>query len=326
MTGARRSRARVSAGDVRGDGDARMRPVGMVGRQRLGRGRRRGSRGATWPRVERGEQRRVVDQAAAAGVDRRRAPRGQQREARGRRAGSRSPASRAAAARGSPTARAPSRGRPRRRWVATPGSVPRPAAPAGDVEAEPRERLRRAAAELAEAEHADACGRGRAAGPTSWRQTPSWPRTCASMPEVVAQHVAGDPFRPCPRSCPGSTMRQSGTRIVGLPTMRSTPAQRLSTAFSRVNGREVGDRRRRGRRRRSRRSRPVGVGRSELDVEALGGGARARRCGRQSGQSAAGAEKRTRGHRRQSRARGRWTCALCARPKAASSTSIAEPP
>jgi hypothetical protein len=31
-------------------------------------------------------------------------------------------------------------------------------------------------------------------------------------------------------------MRQRGTRIVGLPTMRSTPAQSERTAFSPVKG------------------------------------------------------------------------------------------
>ena len=31
-------------------------------------------------------------------------------------------------------------------------------------------------------------------------------------------------------------MRQSGTVSVGSPTIRSTPAQRLSTALSRVKG------------------------------------------------------------------------------------------
>ena len=39
-----------------------------------------------------------------------------------------------------------------------------------------------------------------------------------------------------PRVSPSSTIRQSGTLSVGSPTIASTPAHRLKTAFSRLNG------------------------------------------------------------------------------------------
>ena len=272
--------------------------------------------------VERLEQRGVVDQAAAAGVDQ---PRARAAAGRGGAASSRFsvagvPGSRVTRM---SAARAPRRGRPRRRGSAMPGELARAAAPAAG---------RRSRGGRAWRRRRGRSRRGRAGRRERSRRER---RDDAVAPdavlaerggvdaEVVAQHVAGDPFRHA-AGRPGSTMRQSGTARVGADDVLDAGPE-AEHRLEAGEGREVGDRAAGAvddivegpgarRDRRSTRRRAPRRRRRRADA-----GARAANVGR-------GGEEGARSQGAQSRLRGRWTWALCTRPKAASSTIIAVPP
>ena len=174
---------------MRRAGDTRMRPVGMFGRQRLGpEGIKRGM--ADPPGFERRQQRGIVDQRAAPRIEDHRAlgqvgqRRGRENVAGGRGVGQQQYQDLGTFQRGGQPVGAVQAGEVRDGAGA--------AAPPGGVKAKPGQGFGAGAAQLAQSQHAD---------PSVARQRRHVVRPAAVQPvnigveaQMVAQHMAGDPF------------------------------------------------------------------------------------------------------------------------------------